>query len=380
VRSRGIDEDRFLRAYLAELAFWAERTRGQAVTSVFFGGGTPSLMSPATVGAILVAIARHWTVPAGSEITLEANPSSAETHRLRAYRACGVNRLSLGVQSLDDAHLQRLGRRHSAAEARAAIATARRTFARVSFDLIYARPEQQLAAWRSELAAALSLAGGHLSLYQLTIEPGTPFAALEEAGKLAPIPAEAAHAFYEATQELTQRAGLRAYEISNHAVAGEECRHNLLYWRYGPYLGIGAGAHGRVLIANRRHATVTERQPERWLERVEREGSGVTELMPLSAAEQADEMLLMGLRLREGLDLPRLIALTGRRPHAAAVGSLIEAGLLDAAGPDRLCASARGRSVLNEVIRQLAVAMVEARPKERASASRRKPATTSPLS
>jgi oxygen-independent coproporphyrinogen-3 oxidase len=368
VRAGGIDADRFLRAYLAELAFWAQRSPGPAVRSVFFGGGTPSLMQPAAVGAILSAIAAHWPMEAATEITLEANPSSAETDRLRDYAAAGVNRLSLGVQSLDDAQLKRLGRLHSVAEARAAIAAARRTFARVSFDLIYARPEQQLAAWREELAAALALACGHLSLYQLTIEAGTPFAALAAAGKLVPMANDAAHAFYELTQEMTERVGLPQYEISNHAAAGEECRHNLLYWRYGTYLGIGAGAHGRVLLEGRRHATATERQPERWLGRVEREGSGVTEITPLTAAEQADEMLLMGLRLAEGLDLARLLALTGRRPRDDALRRLTEAGLIEVARPDRVRASARGRVLLNELIRQLAMAMVEAPASRAASA------------
>ena len=259
VRAGGIDEARFLRAYLRELQHWAALAPGRTVASIFFGGGTPSLMSAGTVGAILDAIGRLWAVEPGAEITLEANPSSVEAARFRGYRAAGVNRVSLGVQSLDDAELRALGRLHTAAEARAAIDVARSTFERFSFDLIYARPGQTLDAWRAELGQALALAGQHLSLYQLTIEPDTPFAALHARGKLIVPDGEAASALYEVTQEMTERAGLPAYEISNHAAPGEECRHNLLYWRYGEYAGIGPGAHGRVVVDGVRRATSTER-------------------------------------------------------------------------------------------------------------------------
>ena len=225
--------------------------------SVFFGGGTPSLMSAATVGTILDTIARHWRLAADAEMTLEANPSSVEAARFRAYRAAGINRVSLGVQSFDDAQLKSLGRLHSATEAKAGIAVARETFDRFSFDLIYARPRQTPEDWRRELGQALDLAGGrHLSLYQLTIEPETPFAQLHAAGKLAVPDPDAALALYEITQEMTERAGLPAYEISNHAAPGEESRHNLLYWRYGEYVGVGAGAHGRLVLDRQRHAIV----------------------------------------------------------------------------------------------------------------------------
>jgi putative oxygen-independent coproporphyrinogen III oxidase len=357
VRSGGVDESRFLNATLAELAFWARRTPGHTVGSIFFGGGTPSLMSPATVGAVLNAIARQWRWAGNIEITLEANPSSVEADRFRGYRAAGVNRVSLGVQSFSDAELSRLGRLHTASEAHAAIAVAARTFDRFSFDLIYARPHQTRHAWREELNHALRLAGRHLSLYQLTIEPQTPFAELETRGKLTMPDVDLARDLYEVTQDLTERAGLPAYEISNHAAPGEECRHNLLYWRYGTYVGVGAGAHGRVIVDGKRWATLTERHPERWAERVEACGVGTVETTSLGAAEQADEALLMGLRLTEGLDLARLTALSRRRPSPAAVGQLIDLGLLEWCAKHRLRATRQGRFVLNELVLQLSRAL-----------------------
>ena len=357
VRAGGIDEARFLAAYQRELAHWAAMRHEPVVRSVFFGGGTPSLMKPRTVGTILDTIGRHWRLAADAEVTLEANPSSVEAARFRGYRAAGVNRVSLGVQSFDDAQLKSLGRLHSAAEAKAGIAVARETFERFSFDLIYARPRQTSDDWRQELGQALDLAGRQLSLYQLTIEPETPFAQLHQAGKLIVPDPDAALALYEITQEMTERAGLPAYEISNHAAPGEESRHNLLYWRYGEYVGVGAGAHGRLILDGRRHAIVTERQPERWLERVERTGHGAVEMTALSDAEQADEALLMGLRLAEGLDLDRLAAVGGLTPAAHAIDELIGLGLLEWCGPRRLRAAKDGRFVLNEVVLQLASAL-----------------------
>jgi putative oxygen-independent coproporphyrinogen III oxidase len=357
VRAAGIDEARFLAAYRRELGHWAATRPGAAVTSVFFGGGTPSLMSPATVGTILDTIAQHWGIAPGAEITLEANPSSVEAARFRGYRAAGVNRVSLGVQSLDDGELKALGRLHTAAEAKAGIAVARETFERFSFDLIYARPRQTPEAWRRELAQALQLAGRHLSLYQLTIEPETPFAQLHAAGRLVVPDPDAALALYEITQEMTERAGLPVYEISNHAAPGEESRHNLLYWRYAEYVGVGAGAHGRLLLDGRRHAIVAERQPERWAERVETTGHGALEMTPLSSAEQADEALLMGLRLTEGLDLDRLAAVGGLAPPASAIAELIELNLLEWCGPRCLRAAKDGRFVLNEIVLRLASAL-----------------------
>jgi oxygen-independent coproporphyrinogen-3 oxidase len=353
----GIDEARFRAAFLRELEHWAGLAPGRTVSSIFFGGGTPSLMSAATVGALLEAIARHWPVAADAEITLEANPSSVEAARFRGYRAAGVNRVSLGVQSLDDGVLRSLGRLHTVEEALAAIEVARSSFERFSFDLIYARPGQRLEAWRDELERALSLAGTHLSLYQLTIEPGTPFADLHARGKLRVPDGEAARALYDLTQELTERAGLPAYEISNHAAPGEECRHNLLYWRYGEYAGIGPGAHGRVVVGGARQATVAERNPERWAGLVESRGHGLAETSALTPAEEADEALLMGMRLTEGLDLDRLAALTGFAPRTAAVDELGWSGLIERRTDDHISTTAAGRIVLDQMVLRLSSAL-----------------------
>jgi oxygen-independent coproporphyrinogen-3 oxidase len=357
VRAGGIDEARFRAAFLRELERWTQLAPGRAVSSVFFGGGTPSLMSAATVGAIIEAIARHWPLSPGAEITLEANPSSVEAARFRGYRDAGVNRVSLGVQSLDDQVLRSLGRLHTVDEARAAIQVARDTFDRFSFDLIYARPRQTPAAWRAELGQALDLAGTHLSLYQLTIETGTPFAELHARGKLRVPDGNTARAFYDLTQELTGRAGLPAYEVSNHAASGEECRHNLLYWRYGEYAGVGPGAHGRVIVDGVRQATATERSPERWAALVESQGHGLTEAAPLSRAEEADEALLMGLRLAEGIDLDRLAALTGFAPHKTALADLTRSGLIERSFGNRLRATPAGRIVLDQVVLRLSSAL-----------------------
>ncbi len=358
VRAGGIDEARFLEAYLRELEHWATALApGRRVGSIFFGGGTPSLMSPGTVGAILEAIARHWTVDAQAEITLEANPSSVEAGRFRGYRAAGVNRVSLGVQSLEDNELKALGRLHTSEEARAAVEIARRTFDRFSFDLIYARPGQTMDAWRVELEEALALAGAHLSLYQLTIEQGTPFAELNARGKLVVPDGETARAFYELTQEATERAGLPAYEVSNHAAPGEESRHNLLYWRYGEYAGIGAGAHGRIVARGARQATVTERNPERWAALVEANGHGIIETTALTRTEEADEALLMGLRLAEGIRLDRFAELTGHVPQDDQVERLVDLGLMHRSAAGRIAATAAGRIVLNEVVAKLAASL-----------------------
>jgi oxygen-independent coproporphyrinogen-3 oxidase len=315
-------------------------------------------MQPETVGAILDRIAALWDVDPGAEITLEANPGSVEAARFRGYRTAGVNRVSLGVQSLRDDILKSLGRIHSVAEAKAAIEIARSTFDRFSFDLIYARPKQTLDAWREELREALSIAGQHLSLYQLTIEPETPFAALHAAGKLVIPDEDAALALYDATQEIANAAGLPAYEISNHAVPGEESRHNLLYWRYGEYTGIGPGAHGRLLRGGRRQATSTERNPEAWAALVERQGHGVIEEAPLSRAEEADEMLLMGLRLNEGVDLGRLERTCGGVPLEATVAELTQMDLIELVpGTRRIRATGVGRFILNEIVLRLALSL-----------------------
>jgi len=357
VRAGGIDEARFLAAYQREMQHWAELAAGRRVTSIFFGGGTPSLMSASTVAAILDAVAGAWSVAADAEITLEANPSSVEAARFRGYRVAGVNRVSLGVQSLDDAELRKLGRLHTAKEALAAMDIAARTFARFSFDMIYARPGQTVEAWRAELVRALALSPRHLSLYQLTIEAGTPYAALHVAGKLQVPEGELAQALYEVTQEMTAAAGLPAYEVSNHAAPGEESRHNLTYWRYGEYAGVGPGAHGRVLTDAGRLATATERQPERWAERIEAEGHGIAERTMLGASEQMDEALIMGLRLSEGLDLDRLQRIGSMRPRPAEIARLVALGLIEADGHRRLRATPRGRIVLNEVVLRLASAL-----------------------
>ena len=362
VRAGGIDEGRFRRALIAELEHWAGLTRGREVTSVFFGGGTPSLMSPGTVGAILETIARLWCIDAGAEITLEANPSSVEAGRFRGYRAAGVNRVSLGVQSLDDAQLRALGRLHNVEEARTAIDIAQRTFDRFSFDLIYARPAQTQEEWRRELGEALALAGQHLSLYQLTIEPGTPFNELHARGKLRVPEGEAAAELYALTQEMTERAGLAAYEISNHAAPGGESRHNLTYWRYGEYAGVGPGAHGRFVGADARRATSTERNPESWAALVEERRHGIVDDVPLARAEQADEALLMGMRLSEGIDLDRLASTGGVKPSVHTVDDLVHLGLIERTGLRRLRATSAGRMVLNEVVLRLSQSFEPAEP------------------
>ena len=360
VRFGGVDEPRFLAAYLSELDRAAALTGPRTVDSIFFGGGTPSLMAPATVGAILDHIAGAWSVSPNVEVTLEANPSSVEAERFRGYAAAGVNRVSLGVQSLRDPVLKSLGRIHSVAEAKAALEVARGTFDRFSFDLIYARSRETPAEWRQELTEALALAGGHLSLYQLTIEPETPFAALHAAGKLVVPDPDAALAFYDITQELTEAAGLLPYEISNHALPGEESRHNLVYWRYGEYVGCGPGAHGRLDYEGARHATSAERVPERWLERVECDGSGWVETTPLTPAEEADEMLLMGLRLAEGIDLDRLARKGGAEPSRQTLAELSELELIEpvpGGNGRRIRATRTGRFVLNEIVLRLAASL-----------------------
>jgi oxygen-independent coproporphyrinogen-3 oxidase len=359
VRFGGVDEARFLAAYLRELEHAAALTGPREVASIFFGGGTPSLMAPETVAAILDSIARLWSIADDAEITLEANPGSVEAGRFRGYAAAGVNRVSLGVQSLRDEVLRSLGRIHSVADAHAAIATARAHFDRVSFDLIYARPRQTVAEWRAELQEALTLAQGHLSLYQLTIEPDTPFAALHAAGKLVVPDADRALDLYEVTQELTEAAGLPAYEISNHAAPGEESRHNLLYWRYGEYVGCGPGAHGRLRFAGARHATSAERIPERWVEQVERDAHGWIEAVALTPAEEADERLLMGLRLSEG------IARTAVAAEDGVVAELAGLGLIESVpgpgGERRIRATPKGRFVLNEIVLRLSMGLAPQR-------------------
>ena len=354
VRHAGVDEERYVRAFATEIATTAARIGARTVSSIFMGGGTPSLMKPETVGAILDTIGKHWTVAPDVEVTLEANPTSVEAARFRGYRAAGVNRVSLGVQALDDASLKGLGRLHSASEALDAVKIARSAFERYSFDLIYARPGQTPQAWRAELARAIDEAAEHLSLYQLTIEQDTPFAALHAAGKLITPDDDSARVLYDVTQEVAAARGLPAYEISNHARAGAECRHNLVYWRYHEYAGVGPGAHGRLLVDGKRYATATEKRPESWLMRVEASGHGLVEDEPLTRAEQADEFLLMGLRLAEGIDLQRYAALADRPLDDTRIAALRGEGFVESTRDGRLRVTPAGFPVLDAVVADLA--------------------------
>jgi len=354
VRHAAIDEERFASAFAREIATTAERTPGRTVSSIFLGGGTPSLMKPQTVGAILEAIGKHWSVARDVEVTLEANPTSVEATRFHGYRAAGVNRVSLGVQSLDDAQLKALGRMHSAREALDAVAIARKAFDRYSFDLIYARPDQTIGAWQDELKLAIAEAAEHLSLYQLTIEADTPFASLHASGKLVIPDEDHARALYDATQELCSLHGLPAYEISNHARPGAECRHNLVYWRGDEYAGIGPGAHGRIDSDGVRRATATERRPEAWLMRVEQLGHGVITDDELTREERADEYLLMGLRLREGIDPTRYRALAGRGLDQDRIALLRDEGAITVDNDGRLRVTQQGFPVLDAVVADLA--------------------------
>jgi putative oxygen-independent coproporphyrinogen III oxidase len=353
VRHGGVDQARYVEAYRRAIAHQAALAPGQIVRSIFFGGGTPSLMEPKSVADILDAIALHWSIAADAEITLEANPTSVEAERFRGYRSAGVNRVSLGVQALHDADLKALGRLHSVAEALAAVRLAASIFPRLSFDLIYARPGQSPQAWADELRRAIGETADHLSLYQLTIEPDTAFAGLQAAGKLVIPDDEAARALWDVTQETCEAAGLPAYEVSNHARPGAESRHNLIYWRYGDYAGIGPGAHGRLGQGADREAFVNAKRPEEWLNRVESEGHGLSERSFVSTSEQGEEFLLMGLRLSEGIDPGRYEALTGQPLSQNAIAFLRAEGLIEQRPNGRLAASRTGLPVLNAVIAAL---------------------------
>jgi putative oxygen-independent coproporphyrinogen III oxidase len=326
VRAQAVDEERFVQAFRAELSHRAKLTKGRTVSSIFFGGGTPSLMKPGTVAGILDAIAANWTVEPGAEVTLEANPTSVEANRFTGYRRAGVNRVSLGVQALNDPDLKALGRLHTAEEAVKAVAIAAAIFERYSFDLIYARPNQSPATWKAELTQALARAKDHMSLYQLTIEPDTMFERLRNAGKLKVPSPDECRILWDVTQEVMDRAGLPAYEISNHARPGGESRHNLIYWRYGEYVGVGPGAHGRIVTPKGRRAHATEPHPEMWLTCVETEGHGLVEDELLSTEEQGDEFLLMGLRLAEGIEPTQFEALSSRMLDRSRIASLLEEG------------------------------------------------------
>ncbi|MEA3536399.1 radical SAM family heme chaperone HemW [Rhizobium sp. CC-YZS058] len=354
VRHQGVDQPRFVAAFLTEMMAMRQLSGPRSVTSIFLGGGTPSLMNPATVEAILDGIANLWHVPDGIEITMEANPSSVEATRFRGYRSAGVNRVSLGVQALNDRDLKLLGRLHDVENALTAIRLAREIFPRMSFDLIYARPNQTVEAWEAELKQSVSYAVDHLSLYQLTIEEGTPFYGLHKAGKLIVPDGDQSALLYEATQSITAAIGMPAYEVSNHAAPGAESRHNLTYWRYGDYAGIGPGAHGRLTVGRDKLATATERQPEAWLDHVERHGHGMVDRELLDREEQADELLLMGLRLKEGIDLTRWQSLSGRMPDPDREATLIEHGFIERLGNSRLRCTPAGMLILDAVVADLA--------------------------
>ena len=351
-----VDQQRWRRALIAELEHYAEATPGRRVTSVFFGGGTPSLMAPETVAALIERIGALWRLAPEAEITLEANPTSVEAGKFAGFRAAGVNRASLGVQSFDDTALAFLGRRHSAAEAVAALDLARRHFPRFSFDLIYARPGQSATAWRQELARALDEASSHLSVYQLTLEPGTMFHAAARRGELVVPDEQPAAELYEATQEVLEDAGLPAYEISNHARPGAECRHNLTTWRYGDYLGVGPGAHGRLTLGGEKLATRQHRAPEAWLELVETRGHATRARDPIARQDRLAEILMMGLRLAEGVARAAFQRELGAAPEAllsqARLRAAADAGYLrlDAAG---LRATAAGRQRLDALLAHL---------------------------
>ncbi|WP_455477080.1 radical SAM family heme chaperone HemW [Bartonella sp. B41] len=372
VRVNGVDQQRFVTAFKREIETQYHEIGQRHVTSIFIGGGTPSLMTPQTVDALLQALAKTWTIDDKAEITLEANPSSVEAERFYGYRVAGINRLSLGVQALNDKALRKLGRLHNVEQALYAIALARKIFPRLSFDLIYARPEQTLEQWKCELLQAIDLAADHLSLYQLTIEEGTAFERLHAAGRLILPTSELAADLYYLTQEITIMHNLPAYEISNHAVHGAESAHNLLYWRYHEYAGFGPGAHGRFIKnssnnsftfskessyqskKHERHVTINEKHPERWLQLVETTGHGCIEVETLTEAQQANEMLLMGLRLSEGLDLMRYEILN---PNGLPIEKLInlqQQKLVEMVGNRRLKATTTGRILLDHIISQLA--------------------------
>lgn len=354
VRHGGIDQSRYVAAYLREIEAIAARTKGRTVSTIFFGGGTPSLMQPETVSAILDGVGRHWAVAPDVEVTLEANPTSVEAERFRGFRAAGVNRVSLGVQALDDRSLKELGRLHTAEEALKAVAIARSVFDRYSFDLIYARPGQTPGAWATELRGAIAQAAEHLSLYQLTIEAETPFFALHKSGKLVTPDDDTARALYDITQEVCNESGLSAYEISNHARPGAESRHNLVYWRGDEYAGIGPGAHGRIEEDGRRIATATEKRPESWLMRVEGFGHGLVVDEVLTREERADEYLLMGLRLAEGINPQRYETLSGRPLDEKRIAILRAEGAVETTANGHLRVTQAAFPILDAVVADLA--------------------------
>lgn len=348
------DEAAYVERYIKEIEHQAQLVPDQVVSSIFFGGGTPSLMDPRSVEKIISAINQNWRLTNQVEITLEANPTSVEQEKFQNYRLAGVNRVSLGVQSLRAEPLAALGRLHSVDEAKRALDLARTTFDRFSYDLIYARPHQTLKEWEEELMEALSIADRHISLYQLTIEEGTRYFDLFQAGKLQMPDGDLGAHFYELTQEICEDHGLPAYEISNHAQPGEESRHNLIYWHYGQYAGIGPGAHGRLVVGGKRVATSTERMPFKWAERVDEKGVGFVEYDALSRTEQGDEYLLMGLRLKTGIDPKRHEKLTGQPLKSEQIEHLMGIGFIEYLDNGNLRVTDKGFPVLDAVVADLA--------------------------
>ena len=358
VRHEPVDQARFVKAFAHSLSLQAEHAPQRLVTSIFFGGGTPSLMAPQTVEALLEAVYRYFPVAAQAEISMEANPTSVEATRLADYRTAGVNRLSIGVQALNNHDLKALGRQHTVEEAVQAIKLAQRSFERTSFDLIYARPAQTQDQWRAELLQAIDLAAEHLSLYQLTIEPGTIFEQRVRIGQLQPLGDEEARQLFEITQDICADHGLPAYEISNHARPGAESIHNLTYWRYGEYAGVGPGAHARLMVGGERTALIQKRHPETWLHAIEATGDATDETEILTARQQAHEMVLMGLRLREGISPVRYMEMAGSPLDMQKINWLVEDNLLEWHGSTgtndrRLRATAKAIPVLNAVIEAL---------------------------
>jgi putative oxygen-independent coproporphyrinogen III oxidase len=353
VRHQEVDTMSFARGLVSELQWFAQSTKGRTVTSIFFGGGTPSLMPPAAVASVLDEIAKLWSVAETVEITMEANPTSVEAENFRGYRLAGVNRVSVGVQALNESDLKALGRQHTPEEALRAFKLALKVFPRVSFDLIYARPNQTLDGWRAELTRALGEQEGHMSLYQLTIEPGTVYFDLHAKGSLVIPDEDKATDMFELTQDLTEKAGLSAYEISNHASPGQESRHNLLYWRYGEYVGVGPGAHARIGEGENRRAIVMEKYPETWRKLVGEHGHGIVENTIVEPKDQASEYLIMGLRISEGIDLTRYERLNGMGMDASKIAGLKSMGLVRREG-QQLMATRAGRRLLNSLITELA--------------------------
>lgn len=353
--SSHVDQDRWLAAFRSEIARYAALTEGRVLNSIFFGGGTPSLMAPDTVGGILKAARDAWVWANDIEITLEANPTSIEADKFDGFREAGVTRVSMGMQALNDADLKKLGRLHSVEDGKRAFGIARNAFERVSFDLIYARQDQTLADWEKELKEALSMAVDHLSLYQLTIEAGTAFGDRYRRGRLRGLPDEDASAdMYDLTQKLCEAEGFPAYEVSNHAKSGAISKHNMIYWTYGDYVGIGPGAHGRVTVSGKRNATTTPLIPNAWLTQVEKKGHGDTEFAALSQEDQAIEYLMMGLRVTRGVDLSRLSHLTKKSFFKNQINMLVDSELLENT-EDRLTVTRKGKPLLNAILRELLV-------------------------